>query len=145
MLSKYSKIILSFLSVFLFRKGFEICKYYYPESFGNCEDELTKIAIQGFTDLRYSIYAIILGLVFLRNQFTSKEEFRLDKFIQIVGIGYVASDIIDRYCFDITIYTREDRSMEIITYIVAYLEVYTIFNSKNISEYIVKKLKTKEK
>ena len=63
MLSKYSKITLSFLAVFLFTYGFNICKYLYPQAFGDCEDILTKNAIIGFTDLRYSIYAIILALV----------------------------------------------------------------------------------
>lgn len=141
MLSKYSKIILSFLSVFLFKYGFNICKYYYPNAFGNYEDPLTKVAIIGFTDLRYSIYAIILVLLFIRNQIETKEEYKLDKYIQLVGIGFVGSDIIDRYIFDITNYTKEDRVMILITYLISYLEVYTKYTFKNTAERIVKFIK----
>ncbi len=133
------KFILSFLSVLLYYSGFWICKYIHPKAFGY---NFIQIEVDKFTDLRYSIYAIIFGLIFIRLKIIASSISKFENFILCIGLGIVLSDLIDRFYFNITEYTKEDKIMLIITIIISYLETYKKHIFKNI---IYKIFKNKKK
>lgn len=125
--------------VFLFGTGYWLCKWKYPEAFLDNFNH-NQIAVNNFTDLRYSIFAIIFGLMFIRTQIKG-EMIRFEIFVLDTGIGLVISDLIDRFYFNITKFTKEDIIMIITTIFLSFLEVYTIFNLKNLKNYVLRNRK----
>lgn len=126
------RLIIALLLVLLFTLSFWICKTIYPEAF--LEVNYSQEAVNRFTDLRYSIYAIMIGLCFITLK--NKSETNHEIFIWTIGVELSIGDILDRYYYNIAQFTKEDISIIIISIIFAYLEAYTRFNSNNFNKYI---------
>lgn len=139
------KVFLAIIVVILFGSSYWICAYVYPKAFlpiDQYNHEIVQRAINDFTDLRYSLYSLIIGTVFLLIKM--KAVIKGEIFWWTLGVELSIADIIDRYKFNITKFTEEDIIIIIISLMIAYLEAYTKYNSKNLTEHITNKFKKHE-
>ncbi len=123
------KLFLIILADIIFISSFWILKCYVPDAFDkSIEEQKYKSAVNLFTDLRYSgyaIYGIICYMVAMFEYSNESEKYRLRvKYWLDIGIGFCLSDIVDRFYFNITKFTSEDVTMIALTFIISYIHVY---------------------
>jgi hypothetical protein len=104
------KLSLSIISTLLFPLSFWICKYFHPEAFLDINN--TKYDTMAFTNLRYTLYAVIC-ILWAKNSCTdyTTESIKIKRLIRLfshITMGLCGSDIIDRFIFNITIFDIAD-------------------------------------
>lgn len=119
---------LGFISVALFSLGFWICKLAYPAAFLDKDDErFNQQSVDDFTDLRYNLYAIAFGCVYLGwlKENKSKEL----TLAMSIGFGLSISDLMDRFISSITTFTDSDKIIVLIT---IFISVYNYVRPKGV-------------
>jgi len=141
------KLILSILSAFIFPLSYWVCITIYPSAaISETDPNFSLEEVEKFTDLRFSVYAILCAICFINAgiEFKNNSEWykKLTKWFLDVGIGFSISDIIDRFCFDITKFSDSDKVMIGITIISS---TYFVYFHEKLSDYLKEKLfKTKK-
>lgn len=118
------KLALNITAVLLYLSSFWICTLAYPEAFFGDKEASIK-----FTDLRYSIYSVILTLCLISSNMAPEKRhgiwyLKALKFVSICGIGFCVGDIVDRFLFDITKFQPNDAFVICITFGIAYYKIY---------------------
>ncbi|MES2287543.1 MAG: hypothetical protein V4547_17750 [Bacteroidota bacterium] len=125
------KLFLIIIANSIFLLSFWILKYYIPDAFDETLDkdgEQYKSAVRLFTKYRYSgyaIYGIICYMIATFEYTNESEKYKLRvKYWLDVGIGFCISDIVDRFKFNITQWTKADATMIALTFVLSYILVY---------------------
>src|SRR3954464_11651439 len=105
------KLFLSIVVLGIYSLSFWILKLIYLGAFDITSP--THVAdVNTFTDMRYSSYAIILMICMVNVSIDYKNESikekKLIKFVSGLAIGLSTSDVLDRFCFDITTFQTND-------------------------------------
>lgn len=133
------KLFISFFSCMLCLCSYWICGWIYPKAL-----EFPKIKINGlwtdnpnfnqedvekFTDLRYGGYSFLCMLCFILSKLQTSTNVLIAKstrFFINLGIGFCIASLVDRYCFDITNFTNEDRYMIALDIFICAVDIYII-------------------
>ncbi len=131
------KLFLSITSVGIFGLSFWILKHFYPGAFDkNAIDH--EVNLNTFTDMRYAGYAVFGILCWINSSLQYKNEKYWERVLNLffitLGINLGISDIIDRFCFDITKFTNSDITMLILNVIISL--VICKINGEKIKNYL---------
>lgn len=103
--------VFSIGAIGVFVSAFWYCMYLYPLQSQDTE----------FWMLRTNIYAMLICMCFYLVKLCITDNNKLH-FIMSIGMGFSVSDVIDRVCFDIRIFTKEDVWMIVLTISIAAYE-----------------------